>query len=192
LAKAYRLTGDRKYADEIFQQWQHWHAENPYPIGINWASSLEVAFRSIPWIWMYRVLQASSVIPPDFHRDWLRAARWKQRGWQCVLEEARRQVNPNGLHFEQSTYYHMYALDFFARSRARVGQWAKHSQGIGRNSGKDDGCLVHAGRGGTTSRVRRRHWRQCSSLIVLRPGGSDGESCHGLGFKLSGRVQPHL
>src|SRR5882757_1618737 len=44
LAKAYRLTGDHKYSDEILAQWKHWHAENPYPIGINWASSLEVAF----------------------------------------------------------------------------------------------------------------------------------------------------
>ena len=29
LAKAYRLTGDGKFAREIFNQWQHWHAENP-------------------------------------------------------------------------------------------------------------------------------------------------------------------
>src|SRR6266568_3682807 len=41
LAKAYRLTGDGKFAREIFNQWQHWHAENPYPVGINWASSLK-------------------------------------------------------------------------------------------------------------------------------------------------------
>ena len=43
LAKAYRLTRDRRYANEIFNQWRHWHAENPYPVGINWASTLEVA-----------------------------------------------------------------------------------------------------------------------------------------------------
>ena len=46
LAKAYRLTGDHRYADETLRQWRHWQAENPYPVGINWASSLEVAFRA--------------------------------------------------------------------------------------------------------------------------------------------------
>src|SRR5580704_9224786 len=36
LAKSYRLTDDRRYADEIFQQWRHWHVQNRYPVGINW------------------------------------------------------------------------------------------------------------------------------------------------------------
>ena len=48
LAKAYRLTDNRRYADEIFKQWRHWHAENPFAIGINWASSLEVRSAVFP------------------------------------------------------------------------------------------------------------------------------------------------
>ena len=59
LAKAYRLTGDERYAEEIFCQWREWLAANPYPIGINWASSLEVAFRSLSWIWTYYLLQGT-------------------------------------------------------------------------------------------------------------------------------------
>jgi hypothetical protein len=160
LAKAFRLTGERKYADEIFQQWKHWHAENPYPIGINWASSLEVGFRSISWSWVVHLLKSSSVLPPGFQKEWLRAqalngrhierylstyfspnthllgeavalfflgtlcselssaARWKTLGWKIILQEARRQVNPDGLHFEQSTYYHVYALDLFLHAIA--------------------------------------------------------------------------
>ena len=53
LAKAFRLNGDVKFAQEIFSQWQDWHAQNPYPIGINWASSLEVAFRCLSWMSTY-------------------------------------------------------------------------------------------------------------------------------------------
>ncbi len=155
LAKAYRLTGDRRYAGEIFQQWRHWHAENPYPIGINWASSLEVAFRTLSWMWMYHLLEGTPAMPPEFRNEWLRAQalngrhierylstyfspnthllgeavalfflgtlcpeisradHWKSRGWQIVLQEARRQVQADGFHFEQSTYYHVYATDFF-------------------------------------------------------------------------------
>ena len=155
LAKAYRLTEDRRYADEMFQQWRHWHRENPYAVGINWASSLEVAFRSLSWIWMYQLLQDTPVLRPEFRKEWLRAQalngryierylstyfspnthllgeavalfflgtlcpeisradRWKSRGWEIVLQEARRQVQADGFHFEQSTYYHVYAIDLF-------------------------------------------------------------------------------
>lgn len=73
LAKAYRLTSHPKYAEELFRQWHHWHAENPYPLGINWASSLEVAFRSISWIWVYFLLADSLMLPSAFRADWLRS-----------------------------------------------------------------------------------------------------------------------
>jgi hypothetical protein len=155
LAKAYRLTGDEKFVAEIVRQWQHWQRENPYPMGINWASSLEVAFRSLSWHWMHFLLADSPALPSDFHDQWLRAQalngrhierylstyfspnthllgegvalfflgvlcgelgsaeRWKRRGWKIILQEAQRQVRADGFHFEQSTYYHVYALDFF-------------------------------------------------------------------------------
>jgi len=73
LAKAYLLTEERRYADEMFRQWRHWHAENSYPFGINWVSSLEVAFRSLSWIWMYQLLEGTPVMPREFRKEWLRA-----------------------------------------------------------------------------------------------------------------------
>jgi glycosyltransferase involved in cell wall biosynthesis len=155
LAKAYRLTGDERLAAELFRQWRHWQQENPYPIGVNWASSLEVAMRSLSWIWMYFLLGDSSTALAGFRDEWVRALatsgrhiernlstyfspnthllgeavalffigtlcpelapaeRWKQQGWEIILREAKRQVRSDGLHFEQSIYYHVYALDFF-------------------------------------------------------------------------------
>jgi hypothetical protein len=41
------------------------------------------------------------------------AARWRELGAKIVAGELERQVRPDGGHFEQSTYYHLYALDFF-------------------------------------------------------------------------------
>jgi Heparinase II/III-like protein/Heparinase II/III N-terminus len=159
LAKAYRLTSDEKYAAELFRHWRHWHAENPYPVGVNWASSLEVAFRSISWLWMYFLLADCPVAPSGFREQWLRALglngrhievylstyfspnthllgeavalffigtlcpelepskRWQRLGWDIVVQEMDRQVHADGLHFEQSTYYHVYALDFFLHTR---------------------------------------------------------------------------
>jgi len=154
LAKAYRLTGDPRYPDEILRQWRHWSAENPYGAGINWSSSLEAGFRSLSWLWTYHLLEGAHGLP-DFREEWLRrlalhgrhierylstyfspnthllgegvalfflgvlcpefaeADRWRRKGQEIVLEEARRQVQADGFHFEQSTYYHVYALDFF-------------------------------------------------------------------------------
>lgn len=42
-----------------------------------------------------------------------RSARWRELGHQVVTKELQRQVRGDGAHFEQSTYYHVYAFDFF-------------------------------------------------------------------------------
>ena len=73
LAKAFQITGDASFANELFRQWKHWHRENPYPIGINWASSLEVAFRSISWLWVYFLMSGSAVTPAEFHGEVVRS-----------------------------------------------------------------------------------------------------------------------
>jgi hypothetical protein len=39
--------------------------------------------------------------------------KWRQTGDTVVREELAFQVLPDGAHFEQSSYYHVYALDFF-------------------------------------------------------------------------------
>lgn len=159
LAKAYRLTGEARYARELFKQWYDWHEQNPYGVGINWASSLEVAFRSLSWLWVWYLLNGCSVVPERFLFDLRRALalnarhislflssyfspnthllgegvglffigtlcpelhsarRWRERGWDIVLSEAQRQVRPDGMHFEQSLYYHIYALDLFLHAR---------------------------------------------------------------------------
>lgn len=159
LAKAYLLTNDRRFTDELTVQWYHWQEDNPYPIGINWASSLEVAFRSLSWLWVKHLLGGPSDLPGSFGRDLDRALAqnawfisrflstyfapnthllgeavalffigtlcpqfrtahsWREHGWSLVLEQAQRQVREDGMHFEQSIYYHVYALDFFLHAR---------------------------------------------------------------------------
>lgn len=42
-----------------------------------------------------------------------RAAAWEQRGAEILRQQMERQVHRDGSHFEQSTYYHVYALDMF-------------------------------------------------------------------------------
>ncbi len=163
LAKARLLTGDDKYTRELAAQWGSWTKANPYPLGINWGSTLEVAFRSLSWIWVDQLLAGTSeyaelrseILPAlAFHGRYIErylstyfspnthllgeavalfflgtlypqmpgAARWKESGWQIVLHESGRQVRPDGVYFEQSLYYHVYALDFFLYSRLLAAQ----------------------------------------------------------------------
>src|SRR5215831_10822526 len=49
--------------------------------------------------------------------EWRRAARWRETGGRIVEQEMRRQVREDGSHFEQSVYYHVYALDLFLLHR---------------------------------------------------------------------------
>ena len=158
LARAYLFTGQERYICELLTQWYDWCKHNLYPIGINWASSLEVSFRSLSWLWIRHLLSASSSVPRGFWADLEaglalharhirrflstyfspnthllgeavalfflgtlchhgKAGEWASCGWEIVLREAERQVNNDGMHFEQSTYYHVYALDFLLHAR---------------------------------------------------------------------------
>lgn len=164
LAKAWLLTRDERYLIELKSQWYSWQLANPYPLGINWASSLEVAFRSMSWIWVLSQLAGSDGFDASFRLDVIRAlaangrhiekylstyfspnthllgealalfftgamcpeiaaaGRWRESGWQTLLTEAERQVRSDGVYFEQSLYYHVYALDFFLHARVLAGR----------------------------------------------------------------------
>lgn len=45
--------------------------------------------------------------------DWPRAVRWRQMGGEILAREIDYQVLADGADFEQSSYYHIYALDMF-------------------------------------------------------------------------------
>jgi hypothetical protein len=51
LGRAYWLTGEPKYRDRFITELTGWLADNPPLTGINWASMLELGFRSLSWIW---------------------------------------------------------------------------------------------------------------------------------------------
>ncbi len=158
LAKAWLLTHNEEYVGELIRQWRSWMKANPYPLGINWGSTLEVAFRSLSWIWVDHLLADAPGYPPlrnevlpalAFHGHYIErylstyfspnthllgeavamfflgtlypqmpnAPRWKSQAWKIIAHEAGRQVRPDGVYFEQSLHYHVYALDFFLYAR---------------------------------------------------------------------------
>ena len=58
-------SDDQKYAQAIVTQLEDWLAQNPPLVGINWASMLEIGFRTISWTWALHFLlgQRSTASP---------------------------------------------------------------------------------------------------------------------------------
>lgn len=52
LAQAWRLTGREDYKQTLYRLLDHWITSNPFSVGMNWTSALEVAIRAISWLWI--------------------------------------------------------------------------------------------------------------------------------------------
>ncbi|HEY8175049.1 MAG TPA: alginate lyase family protein [Gemmatimonadaceae bacterium] len=69
LGRAYWCTGDETFARTFVHHLSNWMTANPPKIGINWVSSLEVAFRSISWLWALQFFrQSPELTAPVFLR----------------------------------------------------------------------------------------------------------------------------
>lgn len=66
LGQAYWLTRDEAYAEAFVAQASSWMDANPPRRGINWASSLELAFRVIAWLWALHLFAESPALNPRF------------------------------------------------------------------------------------------------------------------------------
>lgn len=168
LGKAYQFTKQEKYFDEFVSQFSDWEAQNPYLLGINWASSLEVALRTLSWMWARELFSTSSHFTEDLDRVLVAAIfrncnfiqhnlstyfsrnthllgeavalfcvgvlfshfpcaeKWKTLGWNIIQREAEHQVHADGGYFEQTTHYHVYALDLLLHARVLAERNALH------------------------------------------------------------------
>jgi hypothetical protein len=162
LAQAYRFTGRREYLSVIERHLHSWFHQNPYMEGINWCSALEIAFRSLSWMWVFHLAggdldadlrtrlltglyqhgsyleyNLSFYFSPNTHLlgeavalhalgvlfpEWPRSRRWMKSGGRVTQQQLDRQIEADGSHFEQSSYYHVYALDFFLLHWSLAGQ----------------------------------------------------------------------
>ncbi len=64
--QAWWLTGDERYVEAFVNQVSAWMDANPPKRGINWASSLELAFRIISWLWAWRLCADSPLLRATF------------------------------------------------------------------------------------------------------------------------------
>jgi hypothetical protein len=65
LGRAYWRTEDEVYAQTFVTHLNGWIQANPPKLGINWASSLEVSFRAISWLWALHFFRDSPHLTPQ-------------------------------------------------------------------------------------------------------------------------------
>ncbi|QQS33833.1 MAG: alginate lyase family protein [Acidobacteriota bacterium] len=92
LGAAYRLTGDERYANCFVEHLSSWVSQNPPGMGINWSSSLEVAFRSMSWIWAFHLFRDSESFTPNHFMD---AANYLYRHGRHIEKYLSKYFSPN-------------------------------------------------------------------------------------------------
>ena len=155
LGVAFWLNGNERFAETFVHHLESWMEQNPPGIGINWFSSLEVALRSISWIWAFNFFKDSKSLTAELFQKALKflylhgkhiekylstyyspnthltgealglyylgtqlsffnhAENWRKLGEDILYAELDRQILPDGVYFEQSTWYQRYTADFY-------------------------------------------------------------------------------
>jgi hypothetical protein len=75
LGRAYRGTGDVRYASAVVEQLESWLDQCPFGRGMSWRSPLELAIRLINWVWAIDLIRESGLVTGKF-RDRLREAAY--------------------------------------------------------------------------------------------------------------------
>jgi len=66
LGRAYRWTGDDRYALAAVEQLESWMDQCPFSRGMNWRSPLELAIRLINWVWTLELVRESEALSAAF------------------------------------------------------------------------------------------------------------------------------
>jgi len=66
LGRAFRLTGEKRYADRVREVIETWTAANPYLRTVNWSSALEVGLRSISILLAVSYIRGCSAVLDEY------------------------------------------------------------------------------------------------------------------------------
>jgi len=62
LGRAYRLSGDARFAKAVAEQFDSWLKQDPFGLGMNWRSGLELGIRLINWVWTLDLIAESRAV----------------------------------------------------------------------------------------------------------------------------------
>src|SRR5207237_5509250 len=95
LGRAYAMEPDPRYAREFTSQLQGWLDDNPWPYGVNWGRAMEVAVRTVNWLWAAALFAEAPEFSPAHQMRFLKAMLQHGRHILDNLEYA----DNNGNHY---------------------------------------------------------------------------------------------
>jgi hypothetical protein len=131
LAQAWALSGDGKYLRYLAVQLESWFVSCPYPLGPNWASSLEAAIRLINWSIVWQLIGGADASlfrqPPwrELRARWLRSVHQHAqfvRGWLSLHSSANNHLigEAAGLYIAGLTWPHWRASARWLRTGKKI------------------------------------------------------------------------
>jgi hypothetical protein len=122
LGVAYLLTKKERYAAVFAQHLESWMEQNPPGFGINWFSSLEVAFRAISWIWAFHFFKDSESLTPELFQQALKYLYAHGRHLEKYLS----------IYYSPNTHLTGEALGlYYLGTQFEIFERAKHWRGLG-------------------------------------------------------------
>ncbi len=125
LGRAYRLTGDPRFASTAVSQLESWLEQCPEGTGMNWRSPLELAIRLINWVWLLELIRPSGLIRGSTAQRILLAAQGHLRA--IARRYSRHSSANNHLIGEAAGVF--IGSTYFSEL-ADAGRWAKKSREI--------------------------------------------------------------
>lgn len=87
LGRAYRASGEQKYAEALAQQFKSWLDANPFGYGMNWRSPLELAIRVINWVWALDLVRDCEAFDEELRHRILHSAHLHM--WEIARKYSR-------------------------------------------------------------------------------------------------------
>jgi hypothetical protein len=123
LGRAYRATGNRRYAVEAVAQMQSWMDQCPFGKGMNWRSPLELGIRLINWVWTIDLIRGSGLVAGEFRSRLLHAVYLHL--WEITRKYSRGSSANNHLVGEAAGVF--VACAFF-NEMPNAGKWMEESR----------------------------------------------------------------
>jgi hypothetical protein len=124
LGRAWRLTGDRRYAAEFTRQLADWLVKNPPGKGPNWVQAQETALRMISWTWAWHLFHDAAEFTIDLRKAMLQSLERHFRFTERHLCAFGRYTH-NHLISELSGLYLVSRFFPFLQDAARTEKWTR-------------------------------------------------------------------
>jgi hypothetical protein len=124
LGRAWRLSGDTRWAELFVRHLEDWIDRNPYEEGVNWVHAQEVALRAISWTWAWHLFHDAECFSKDIRIKFLKVLNWHLRYLERHVCAYGKWTHNHLISELAGLYIVSRVFPFFNRSQ-RLEQWSR-------------------------------------------------------------------